>query len=180
MSSSIFPPDSDCWIHTRRLDLEPTLRHHAEQMYPILADLAIYELTGGSAPSSAAALADTYASRESRRSPDGKELWLNWIVRERSLAVAIGCAQATIIKTRAHLAWIIGTRWQRHGYASEAARAVVCWLETLGITDIRACVHPSHTASQKVAWRAGLRRTKLLHEGEDVWVNSSKNAVSQA
>ena len=168
------PPDSDCRIRTKRLDLTPMVRAHAELMYPILADPSIYEFTGDSPPSSVFALADKYARWERRRSPDGEEIWLNWLVRERELAIAIGCAQATIVRTGAYVAWTIGTRWQRRGYASETARAIVSWLVTLGVFEIKACVNPGHTASQKVAYRAGLRRTNRLQHGEEVWVTSSE------
>ena len=164
------PTPSASWIRTARLNLEPIRRVHAGVMYPILSDPNIYQFTGGSPPSSIETLAETYASWELRRSPDGKELWLNWLLREREKAAAIGSVQATIAENCTYIAWMVGTQWQRRGYASEAASALVRWLLALGPGEIRARVNPCHTASQIVAGRAGLRRTEQLNAGEEVWV----------
>jgi RimJ/RimL family protein N-acetyltransferase len=49
--------------------------------------------------------------------------------------------------------------WQGHGIASEAARAVVGWLERRGVAIITAHIHPDHHAAAAVATRAGLRPT---------------------
>jgi RimJ/RimL family protein N-acetyltransferase len=164
------PPDSSSWIRTRRLVLEPMLRVHAEVMYPILSDPALYQFIAGAPPSSAAWLAEMYARQECRRSPDGRELWLNWLMRERERGTPVGYAQATIASAHTYVAWVVGTPWQGRGYASEAAAALVRWLEQLGAPDVRACIHPRHTASQGVAHHAGLRRTRQLCDGEEVWV----------
>ena len=146
------------------------VRADAETLYPILFDPALYTFTGGSPPASQASLAEIYARRESRRSPDGDELWLNWLIQEREPGAAIGYAQATISTQQTLIAWVIGVPWQRRGYASEAAQGLVAWLDILGVPQIRACVHPGHTASQKVAYRAGLRLASQSIDGEEVWI----------
>lgn len=145
------------------------LRRHAAEMFPILADSSLYEFTGGTPPATVDALAELYAWRESRLSPDGAEIWLNWVIRGREPKEAIGYAQATIVPTHADIAWVIGTRWQRHGFASEAALHLVKWLRAQGISVIRACVNPTHEASRKVAHNAGLRITEEICDGEEVW-----------
>jgi RimJ/RimL family protein N-acetyltransferase len=81
----------------------------------------------------------------------------------------VGYTQATIHPTHAEVAWVVGTRQQGLGYASEAAKALVSWLGALGVAEVRAHVHPTHTASRRVAHHAGLRRTGELNDGEDVW-----------
>jgi RimJ/RimL family protein N-acetyltransferase len=66
------------------------------------------------------------------RSPDPDKVWLNWIVRRRSDAQAMGTVQATLTmrdcESTANVAWVIGVDWQGQGFASEAARALVGWL----------------------------------------------------
>ena len=67
------------------------------------------------------------------------------------------------------MAWVVGVPWQGHGYATEAATALVEWLRELGVDDIAAHIHPDHQASAAVAGRAGLHRTADLVDGEVVW-----------
>jgi protein-L-isoaspartate O-methyltransferase len=73
----------------------------------------------------------------------------------------------------AEIAWAVGVAWQGQGIASEAARAVVGWLERRGVATITAHIHPDHHASATVATRAGLRPTGEYrdHEGisEQLW-----------
>jgi RimJ/RimL family protein N-acetyltransferase len=163
------PPDDMCWIRTDRLTLKPIAGPDAKTLYPVLSDPALYRFTGGAPPTSEAALADIFQRREARRSPAGDEIWLNWVACETTLDTAIGYVQATISSTSARLAWVIGSGWQRRGYASEMARAVVQWLEERGAPGIEACVHPEHLASRKVATRAGLQPTGQRHDGEELW-----------
>ena len=61
--------------------------------------------------------------------------------------------QATVAAdgSSADVAWEIGVAAQGKGMASEAATAVVGWLIDNGVRDIRALIHPEHTASAVVA-----------------------------
>src|SRR4029077_4227566 len=124
------PADVDLRFQTPRLELEPMRRVHAAVMFPILSDASLYEFTGGEPPSSVEALAEVYACRESRRSPDGSQLWLNWLIRQRELGDVVGYTQATVLPTHAYVAWLVGTQWQGLGYASEAASCLVNWLRS--------------------------------------------------
>lgn len=163
------PPDTEQEISTTRLKLTPMRESHARIMYPLLADASLHEYTGGIPPSSIEALAAIYLVRESRMSRDGAELWLNWMIWHPRLQEAIGYTQATVYPTHAEVAWVVGRLWQGQGFASEAAAAMVAWLLALGLSDIRACVHPQHTASRRVAQKAGLRLTDRIVDGEQVW-----------
>jgi len=65
------------------------------------------------------------------------EIWLNWIVRAKRDQVAVGTMQASISiaangRSSAEVAWVIGTTWQGHGFATEAARGIVYWLLSHG------------------------------------------------
>src|SRR5512132_2186077 len=81
-------------IETDALTLEPQVVRHAGEMFAVLNDPAIYEYENAP-PASLAALQARYAALESRRSPDGAEDWLNWVVRLPGGA-AIGYVQATV------------------------------------------------------------------------------------
>ena len=69
----------------------------------------------------------------------------------------------------AEVAWVVGVPWQGHGYASEAAAALVDWLAQTGVATVIAFVHPGHAASSAVARRIGLGPTEELVDGELVW-----------
>jgi RimJ/RimL family protein N-acetyltransferase len=99
---------------------------------------------------------------------------MNWVVRRRSDGRPVGTVQATIVedggdRTTAWVAWVIGVSWQGQGFAAEAARALVARLREQGVNEIAAAVHPGHTASQRVAARAGLSQTDETVDGEQVW-----------
>ena len=165
----VIPSEDQCWVYSRRLTLKPLTRSDAQALFPVLADTALYRFTGETPPDSEAALADSYGRRELRRSPTGDEIWLNWVVGVNETSTAIGYVQATIWSERARVAWVIGSAWQCHGYASEAVRAMVNWLVEHGAPDIEAFINPLHVASQKVAERAGLAPAGEQQGDEEVW-----------
>jgi len=102
-------------------------------------------------------------------SPDGTETWRNWVVRVRDDGLTIGTVQATIVGDEASLAWTIGSAYQGHGYAKEAATAVSAWVATSGVVWLRAAIHPDHAASAAVAHSIGLAPTTEVVDGEIVW-----------
>jgi RimJ/RimL family protein N-acetyltransferase len=157
-------------IQLARLNLEPLAVSHAKEMHPVLSDVRLHKFTGGDPPASEASLAQTYSIRVKQLSPDGKQLWLNWAVREQYSGSAIGYVQATVELEQTLIAWVIGVDWQSQGYASEAARGLVAWLTEFDFSRVRAEIHPDHHASKGVAKQAGLAFSGQFFEGEEVWV----------
>jgi RimJ/RimL family protein N-acetyltransferase len=156
-------------IATARLDLMPLTRADAAEMVTVLSGEALYAFTGGSPPTFDE-LRNRYTRQVVGRSADGLEAWHNWVVRTRPDRAAIGYVQATVIdRRRAEVAWVIGLAWQRRGYATEAAMALVAWLEARGIGLISANIHVANTASASVARRVGLEPTARFVDGEQVW-----------
>jgi len=162
-------------IATRRLELVPLRVADADEMVGVLADPALYGFIGG-APPTRDELVVRYRAQAGGRSPDGREEWHNWVVRERRSGAATGFVQATVVDARgagegreAEIAWLTGVPWQGRGYASEAARGLVAWLEAARVGSIVAHVHPDHVRSAVVAERAGLVPTDELVDGERVW-----------
>jgi ribosomal-protein-alanine N-acetyltransferase len=114
-------------IETDRLTLEPLTSAHAEEMFAVLSDPAIYEFENAP-PASVAALRERYRRWETRGSPDGRERWLNWVVRRRG-AQLIGYVQATVWPTgRAGIAYEFNSRYWRRGYGREATQAMLAEL----------------------------------------------------
>lgn len=111
-------------LHAGALVLEPQVERHAEAMFEVLSDPAIYEFEN-EPPGTVAALAQRYAKLESRTSPDGTEAWLNWVVRLPGGELA-GFMQATVLAGgRAYVAYQLASRHWRRGIASAALEAVL-------------------------------------------------------
>lgn len=110
-------------LRSARLVLEPQVETHAQEMFDVLSDPAIYEFEG-EPPHSVAWLRERYRKLESRVSPDGSQRWLNWVVRAQG--VPIGYVQATVFHDgRAAIAYVLASRWWGRGYASEAVAAML-------------------------------------------------------
>ena len=155
-------------IETERLELQPLRREHADDMVVVLADEALYAMTGGRPPNRDE-LGKRYTRQAIGRSGDGTETWHNWILRRRVDGAAIGFVQATVVDRVAELAWLVGVAWQGRGYATEAVRAVVDRLTADGVDTIKAHIAPGHRSSEIVAARVGLAVTDRIDDGERVW-----------
>ncbi|MGY0488568.1 GNAT family N-acetyltransferase [Streptomyces sp. WG-D5] len=140
---------------------------HAEEMADVLGDPALHTFIGG-APDTAEELRARYA-RMVAGSPDPAVVWLNWVVQLRDAGRLVGTVQATVGDGVAEIAWVVGTAWQRRGFATEAARALVAWLNEQGVRTVVAHIHPEHHASAAVATACGLTPTGAWHDGEVVW-----------
>ena len=164
-------------ISSARLRLVPLTVADAAEMVEVLSGAALYAYTGG-APPGLDELRARYARQAAGRSPDGREEWRNWILRREPGGEAVGYVQATITGEgrRAEIAWVIGLAWQGQGYATEAARALVGWLDAHGVGVIQAHIHPGHAASAAVARRAGLRPSGAIEDGEQLWLRDRRAA----
>jgi len=112
-------------IVTPALTLEPLLASHAEEMFALLSDDEIYRYLDYAAPASADYLRGVYQRLESRRSPDAREAWLNWVIRPVDQPLA-GYVQATVEPDRsAYVAYVLGSRYWGHGYAQRAVQAML-------------------------------------------------------
>src|SRR5687768_12915200 len=141
--------DPEPALETERLTLEPLVADHAGVLFDPLQDDALYAFIPEEPPTSADALAERYRSLETRRSPDGREFWLNWAVRRRGDGDYVGTVQATVLPDgTALIAYTVFTRFQRRGYAVEACRALIAYLEgDLGATTLVAEIDTRNVAS---------------------------------
>jgi RimJ/RimL family protein N-acetyltransferase len=160
-------------MRSGRLSLSPLAVGDADEMVGVLSGAALYTFTGGSPPG-LGELRARYALLATGRSADGREEWRNWILRREPDRAAVGYVQATVVDggTRAEIAWVVGLNWQRQGFAAEAVRALVAWLDARGVAVIQAHIHPDHAASAAVARRAGLVPTSRsdFDDGEQLWL----------
>ncbi len=155
-----------------RLVLEPLQTEHADELAPVLDDASLHRFIGRE-PLSVDELRARFDRQTRGWSPDGRERWLNWMVRQGATDRAIGTVQATVTRrepaTVAELAWVIGSSFQRQGFAKEAVQLVAAWLREQGVGCLRAHIHPRHDASMAVARSIGLRPTGVMVDGEIRW-----------
>lgn len=106
------------------LILEPQLAQHAEAMFAVLSDPAIYEFENAPPPS-VEWLRQRFARLESRLSADGAEQWLNWVIRVESGELA-GYVQATVrTDGSAGIAYELASRYWGRGLATRAVGAMI-------------------------------------------------------
>ena len=107
--------------------LEPLTVHHAQEMFTVLSDPAIYEFEN-EPPASEEALSRRYTILEGRRSQDGTQTWLNWVIRVRSGELA-GYVQATVLRSgSALIAYELASRYWRQGIGSTAVAGMLAEL----------------------------------------------------
>ena len=108
---------------TKRLILEPQVAAHAAEMFRVLSEPALYEFENAP-PTSAEVLHERFTKLESRPSPDGRQQWLNWVMRLRGDGL-VGFVQATVFPDRsAGIAYVLSNARWGQGIASEAVVAM--------------------------------------------------------
>ncbi|MEJ6023362.1 GNAT family N-acetyltransferase [Ramlibacter sp. PS4R-6] len=142
-------------VTERGFTLEPQFAAHAPAMFELLSDAAIYEFEN-EPPASVAALRQRFKRLESRRSPDGSQQWLNWVIRLHSGDVA-GYVQATVHGDgRAALAYVLGSRYWGKGIATRAVRAMIGELRAKhGVNDCIAIIKSRNARSSRLLQRLG-------------------------
>lgn len=175
------PPEAALIANTPRLRLVPVTPDDAEEMFTVLNDQRLHRYTGG-LPPAAAELAERYRGLESRRSADGNEVYLTWVVRLVPLGEAIGEVGGAVTDDGlATIAYTIGHRYQRHGFATEAALAMVRLLAThVDVSTLEVLIPPSHTAAQRVAAGLGMKPTGQGAGDWDRWQGKTSVALELA
>jgi RimJ/RimL family protein N-acetyltransferase len=140
-------------LNAGQLTLEPQTVEHAEEMFAILSDAAIYKYEN-EPPASVDWLRNRYARLESRRSADGSEHWLNWVVRLPDSRLA-GYVQATArADGHCHIAYVFASAFWGKGYASRSVEAMIAELAaTYGIHTLWAVFKEDNLRSRRLLER---------------------------
>lgn len=103
-----------------RVSLEVQVSEHACELFEVLRDAAIYRYIDDTPPASVERLAERLRLLEEGRSPDGKELWLNWAVRHPGGRL-IGYVQSTVYPEQwADVAYVLASKFWGRGFAYQA------------------------------------------------------------
>ncbi|MCW1093633.1 MULTISPECIES: GNAT family N-acetyltransferase [Streptomyces] len=159
-----------------RVQLEPLTVAHAREAVDFLDDVRLHRWTGG-APPTGEELERRYRRQTVGHSPDGRQGWLNWMLRRHTDGRLVGTVQATLHRPRpgpveAELAWVVGHDFQGAGYGKEGAATMACWLRARGVARLVAHVHPEHLASAGIARSLGMQPSGEVHDFEELWTTA--------
>jgi len=153
-------PLGDCMrtLRSGPLTLEPQMALHAGEMFGVLSDPAIYEYENAP-PASVDALRARYAKLESRRSGDGREQWLNWVIRMDGAGL-IGYVQATVhANGSAAIAYEMASAHWGRGLGRQATQAMIEELtDHYGVTTLFAVAKARNYRSLRLLERLGFAR----------------------
>lgn len=156
-------------IQTSRLQLEPQTVEHADEMFTVLSDPAIYTYEN-EPPPSLDWLRERFIRLETRRSADGTQLWLNWVIRLPTSGL-IGYVQATVKpERRAAIAYELSSAYWGRGLASEAVGAMMSELvDHYWVQHLSAVLKSRNARSLRLLERLGFTPAPLeAHERDEV------------
>lgn len=150
-------------LETARLILEPLVVSHAHALYAALQAPELYRFIPRDPPPSPDSLAARYAILATRHSPDGHELWLNWVLRLRETDVYVGTVEVTVYPNRtAELAYQVFPPFWHHGFATEACTRVLAHLVAdYQVSRVAAEIDTRNAASMHLVERLGFTRVAL-------------------
>jgi [ribosomal protein S5]-alanine N-acetyltransferase len=129
-------------------ELQPRTAAHAPGMFEVLRDPRLYTYLDYGPPASEEYLQSLYTRFAGPLSPDGSEVWLNWVINVRGQSA--GYVQATVPVDRgfAWVAYMLGHDFWGMGLGSAATGAMIELLRTdYQITRFLACVEADNTRS---------------------------------
>jgi ribosomal-protein-alanine N-acetyltransferase len=145
------------------LVLEPQTAAHASALLEVLRQPGVYDHLDGEPPE-LEAFTERLERLETRRSPDGESLWLNWVVEHRGEIV--GYVQATVKEDYAFIAYVLGSRAWGRGIATAAVSLMIDELAAnYEVRILAATVAPANAPSIRLLQRLGF---KLVDEGAEL------------
>ena len=155
-------------LETPRLYLEPILPAHAASLNEQLQDERLYRFIPQDPPVTPQSLEDRYAFLSGRRSPDGREAWLNWAVRERSSGEYAGTLEATVYdNATAIIAYTVFVPHQRRGFAAEACgRLLEHLFEDYRVSVVAAEIDTRNVASVALVESLGFERVGFQKDAD--------------
>jgi len=149
--------------------LEPLTAAHAEAMFPLLSDPALFRYIDEAPPADLGQLRARYARLERRTSADGRQRWLNWVLRLPEQP-PLGFVQATVLADgSAWVAYLLGSAHHGRGYATRATAAMLAHLESeygtrLLLANVEADNLPSIRLLQRLGFRAATPAEAAPHQ----------------
>jgi len=136
------------------LVLEPQVAAHAPALFAVLHQPSVYDFLDEEPPVTLEEWTERLAQLESRRSPDGSEHWLNWVIVHRGEVA--GFVQATVSEDAAMIAYVLGSVHWGGGLAAAATALMLDELKSgYGVRTASATVHARNARSIRLLQRLG-------------------------
>ena len=94
-------------FESERLLMEVRREHHANELYEHFLDKDLYHYIRWDVPESRDWLAEGFKESESQIAPNGKDLWLGWVAREKETGRPVGVFGVSTEKDEANLSYVI-------------------------------------------------------------------------
>jgi [ribosomal protein S5]-alanine N-acetyltransferase len=155
-------------LATPRLLLEPILPAHAPVLYESMQEERLYRFIPQDPLETLEALTDRYDFLSARRSPDGREAWLNWAVRERGSGDYAGTLETTVyLDATAIIAYMVFVPFQRRGFAAEACERLLEHLfEDYRVNMVAAEIDTRNAASIALVESLGFERVGFQKDAD--------------
>jgi RimJ/RimL family protein N-acetyltransferase len=157
--------------------IENLTLEHADEMFALLNDIKLHQHIGGKPIENSETFKLRYSRLAKGWSSDGKEEWINWIIKNDGLCV--GYVQATISNNEAYIAWVVGTKYQNKGFASAATKILIEWLYKNRTNNIKANIGDLNEPSKRMAIKVGLVKTEMINNGESMWVYNNTSTTKE-
>jgi RimJ/RimL family protein N-acetyltransferase len=152
-------------LKTIRLFLEPVKASHAPKMFLGLQDERAYRFLPDGPPESVEQLRAKYGLLAGQISPNGQEIWLNWMCRRRGEEFYVGYVQATVFKAdrTAQIAYHFFPAFWGMGLAREAVKGVLGAIGPLyRLREIRAYIDKRNQRSIRLVEALGFVLAKTI------------------
>jgi ribosomal-protein-alanine N-acetyltransferase len=155
-------------LETACLVLEPLTAEHAVSLWRYVRHPDLYRYIPQDAPLDLQKYTDRFKKLETRISPDGSEIWLNWAVWLKEASVYIGKMEATVVKDDlAYIAYELDPAYQHLGYATEACHAMISELQKYyNVKTIHAHIDTRNAKSIQLVERLGLQRMRTIENAD--------------
>jgi ribosomal-protein-alanine N-acetyltransferase len=151
-------------IVSERLLLEVREEYHAAELYDLLCDQDLYHYIKRDIPLSLDRLAAGFKELERQTSPDGNELWLGWVAKDKASQSPVGVFEITIVEGDAFIAYTVFKKFWGKGFAVEASQAMICYInENFGPKRFIIEMDTRNRASSKVAEKLGFDFVKVIN-----------------
>lgn len=165
-------------LATMRLTLEPITEDHTDELRELFGDPELHRFTPFE-PISREKMHERCTRWSKRRSPDGKELWLNWIARLTSTAAPVGHFQVGIQQDGiATIGYLLARANQKQGLSTEALEKVFAYLrDTLGVQEVKAWSDTRNLASHQLAKKLGMVQVDFIKDADTFKGESSDEFI---
>lgn len=166
------------FLKTKRLNLEPIDETHAIELCDFFQDNQLHTFVPF-VPTNLEEQKARCTRWALRKSPDGKEIWLNWLTRDLETKLVVGHFQAGIKDDGiASIGYVVARKFQNRGMATEALKIIFEYLHRdLHVTEVKAWSDTRNLASHRLAEKMGMAQIDLVKNADFFKGSSSDEFV---